>query len=429
VDILQKMFDDLFNEEFSFPAMASRLAEKKLKEHGKTLNARQRARLKRAFAEAEAEAETPSDKEAATITITIPDSSILNRLAFFRRKPVEHIILNLAELDLDDVLNRLVDSIPSIIEQAGTATAELILEELIRVSPKMLAQHHKELQQFHRVVRNSWARPLDLLETMIVLALEAGDDFNSEFRESAASTNDTVFEALTRLHARACQVAGEVHALLSAGYADGAHARWRSLHEINVVALFVASRGNELAERYLLHVGVESHKAAKPYQTYADRLGYEPLDEEELKAISEVSAQLIARFGPDYANDYGWASDALANPRPTFADIERAVDLQHLRPHYRMASHNVHANPRGALFRLGLYPGSEDILLAGPSTAGFADPGQGAAISLGGITIALLTLRPNLDRVVMAQVFLRIVDMIGSEFLAAQEANEKLPPA
>jgi hypothetical protein len=94
-----------------------------------------------------------------------------------------------------------------------------------------------------------------------------------------------------------------------------------------------------------------------------------------------------------------------------------------------MASHNVHANPRGVFFRLGLYPDNEHILLAGPSTAGFAEPGHGAAISLGGVTIALLNLRPNLDRIVMSRIFLEVIDRIGSEFLAAQEADEKRPPA
>ena len=43
-----------------------------------------------------------------------------------------------------------------------------------------------------------------------------------------------------------------------------------------------------------------------------------------------------------------------------FSDIERAVRLDHLRPYYKLASHNVHANPKGMLFRLGLYPESDE---------------------------------------------------------------------
>lgn len=420
METLQKEFEELFRREFSLPAFATRLAQKTLQEQGKPLSERQLRAFRNAFEKALSSDATTKD----AVTITIPDASIRERLLFFKKKPVTHIGLDLSELDIDDALDNFVKSLPSIIEEASTAAADGILRELLTASQRMLRERHREMRHFHYRVRKAWSHPLDLLETMIVLATEAGGDFNHEFRPAAAAENDTTFEAITHLHARACQVAGEVHALLSAGFADGAHARWRTLHEINAVALLIASKGNDLAERYLLHSVVESHKAAKLHQTYAARLGYEPLVDEELKEISEASAQLIAKFGPEYASDYGWAADALSNPQPTFADIERAVDLQHLRPYYRLASHNVHANPKGALFRLGLYPDSEPILLAGPSTAGFADPGHGAAISLGSITTTLLTLRPNMDRIVMARVLLRFVDMLGEDFLSAQEADQ-----
>jgi len=59
----------------------------------------------------------------------------------------------------------------------------------------------------------------------------------------AAAQNDYQFEALVRLQAGAARVAGEIYALLLSGYASGAHARWRTLHEIAVTALFIAQRG------------------------------------------------------------------------------------------------------------------------------------------------------------------------------------------
>jgi hypothetical protein len=34
-----------------------------------------------------------------------------------------------------------------------------------------------------------------------------------------------------------------------------------------------------------------------------------------------------------------------------------------------------------------------------------------------------------MDRIVMARILLRFVDMIGQEFLAAQEADEAMPSA
>jgi hypothetical protein len=91
---------------------------------------------------------------------------------------------------------------------------------------------------------------------------------------------------------------------------------------------------------------------------------------------------VIAKYGPDFAKgDYGWAGHHLGKTKPTFRNIEAAMQIDHFRAHYRLASHNVHANPKGVFFKLGTLAESQ-VLLAGPSNAGLADPGHGAAISL-----------------------------------------------
>jgi hypothetical protein len=82
--------------------------------------------------------------------------------------------------------------------------------------------------------------------------------------------------------------------------------------------------------------------------------------------------------------------------KPTFRDIEDSVGTDHLRAHYRMASHNVHANPKGVFFKLRLLPEAQ-LLLAGRSNAGLADPGHGTSISLGQVSSTLLTLQRTLD--------------------------------
>jgi hypothetical protein len=185
------------------------------------------------------------------------------------------------------------------------------------------------------------------------------------------------------------------------------------------------SFGNDIAERYLLHDAVESYKAARLYQQYSNALGYEPLSDEEFGEIKSTYDHLISRFGLSFKEDYGWASSVLQKPSPTFRDIEEKVGLDHLRPFYKMASHNVHANPKGVLFKLGLFPESQDILLAGPSNLGLADPGHETAISLGQITTALLTTKPNVDRLVLCKILIRLAEEIGDEFLAAQKSLEE----
>ncbi|NJM53745.1 MAG: hypothetical protein HC846_10380 [Blastocatellia bacterium] len=78
------------------------------------------------------------------------------------------------------------------------------------------------------------------------------------------------FEVLLSLYARACLVSSEILVLLKAGFPDGSHARWRTLHEIAVVAMFIEKHGKEVAERYLLHEYVEDYKGAMQHQKYCE---------------------------------------------------------------------------------------------------------------------------------------------------------------
>ena len=125
--------------------------------------------------------------------------------------------------------------------------------------------------------------------------------------------------------------------------------------------------------------------------------------------------QLIARFGKEFRGDYGWASHHLGNPQPTFKDIERAAGIDHLRAHYRMASHNVHANPKGVFVKLGLMQESQ-VLLAGPSNAGLTDPGHCAALSLTHVSTTLGVLQPTFDNTVGLQIIVNLADEIGETF-------------
>jgi hypothetical protein len=85
-----------------------------------------------------------------------------------------------------------------------------------------------------------------------------------------------------------------------------------------------------------------------------------------------------------------------------------------------MASHNVHANPKGVFFQLGLArePG---LLLAGPSNAGLCDPGQGAALSLMQITTTFAARHPTLDTNVDIRMISALAQEIGDAFGDAHE--------
>ena len=99
--------------------------------------------------------------------------------------------------------------------------------------------------------------------------------------------------------------------------------------------------------------------------------------------------------------------------------------MGHLRPYYKLASHNVHSNPKGIYQKLGLTSGSR-VLLAGASDAGLSLPGQSAAISLLQASSALSLLHPVLDGIIATRLMGRFCTEISESFSrVSQECAEK----
>ena len=98
------------------------------------------------------------------------------------------------------------------------------------------------------------------------------------------------------------------------------------------------------------------------------------------------------------------------------------MDVEHLRPYYRLASHDVHANPKGVFFKLGLLDETE-LLLAAGSNAGLADPGSNTAVSLVQACSSLMSLQPSLNSMATIRTLLALEDETS---LAFQAAHEKL---
>ena len=304
--------------------------------------------------------------------------------------------------------------------------AEVLLKTLKSSSKKMLKESRSYSRRFEERLFKRWKKPIDLLEMLLAISYEVGDEFNSKYREEACRTNDYVFDVLTRLHARSCQIGFEILALLKSGLADGAHARWRTLHEIAVISFFITEHGQSVAERFLHFEIIEAHKAAVEYQKYCHELGYEPFTNKELHLIGKMRANVIKTYERGFSKNYGWIPENILSRRD-FAEIEKSVKLDKHRPYYRLACHNVHSGPKGIKFRLGLIQNSSmgPIILAGPSNFGLADPGQGMAISLVQITTRLLTIRPTMERLITIMAIQKLVDEICAAFVEVQSQIEE----
>ena len=194
-------------------------------------------------------------------------------------------------------LDELKANVALIIPDLADSIADSMLSRIKKDAPSGLLANWEYRRQFEERLRTHWQNPLELLDLFISLALEAGDEFNREFRGDAARSIDAVFEALTRLHARACQIASAILVLLRSGYADDAHARWRALHEISVVSHFISEEGQEVAERYLLHDGIQRYKLALKLREHAESLAAESLSQKELDELKIERDQLVRQFG------------------------------------------------------------------------------------------------------------------------------------
>ena len=95
-----------------------------------------------------------------------------------------------------------------------------------------------------------------------------------------------------------------------------------------------------------------------------------------------------------------------------------------MRPYYKWASQNVHAGAKGISNRIGLCEATEDLLLVGQSNSGMTDPAHSSAISLTQVTTVLLNIKPNIDRLVILNILLKMEDEIGEIFLSCDTGKD-----
>lgn len=331
------------------------------------------------------------------------DKAIKEAMASAETNAELESISDAAPAQFKELLNHLPNSI---LEDIKHAASEDGLEDRRRLHREFVERNVKR-----------WRQGFDVIELLVEICTEAGELVNERLRPEAVAREDLVFDILVRLHAKACLIAREIVCLLKNGFADGAHARWRALHEVTVTAIFLAQNGNEVAERYCLHELVDSYKGASQHRKYADRLQSAPLSDDDFYWLKNQYDQVLNRFGAAFKNAYGWAEEALEKKRATFSDLEEAVSLDHWRPYYKWASQNIHANAKTIRFSLGLTEVNKDVLLAGPSNSGMVDPSDSMAISLSQITITLLGRSPNLDDLVLMKMILALSHEVGDAFM------------
>jgi len=359
--------------------------------------------------------------------IRVCNSSLLKKGSILLSKIQNGSVSSPIVGDMPKVLHDSKRISKGVIKIASTSS-EAIVEALHRNPSKSLRSQRQFREQFENRLLERWQKPIDLLEILVAFCLQAGASlkYSTKSGQTRSPSDDFLFYVLRNLHARGCQVANEILSLLKAGFADGAHARWRTLYEIAVISCFIKNHGQESAKRYLQYESVENYKEMLEYQRHYSELGYEPIPEKTIKGLSDAYQDIIKRYGRAFGRPYGWIPENTLKDR-SFAGIEKSEHFDKLRPYYILACHNVHSGPKAIRFRLGIFRGGRHraVVLAGASNYGLADPGQGAAISLSQITTCFLSTRPTIRNLTSMMVTLRLVDEIRTAFVEVQNQIER----
>jgi len=273
-----------------------------------------------------------------------------------------------------------------------------------------------------------WKPAMDLLELLISTCIKAGSNVNTEREILEDSREEIHIGVLIRLHAKACAISNEILLLLKNGFADGAHARWRTLHEINVTLHFLDLNGSECTERFLAHEIYDSYYGMKFHKKYENRLQEKGPSEEECKIIKNEFKCAIAKYGHEFDSQYGWAVPYIKTDNPSrvgFQSLERAVRLDHMRPYFKWASQNVHTSFKTLTKSLAAPSFDINVINVGPSNYGLTDPAHAAALSLSQSTCAILKTSTTHENLIMMKCISNLCTEIGNAFLHISHQFER----
>ncbi len=325
--------------------------------------------------------------------------------------------------DLAQQADTFNEKLPEVLRGLVISSAQALCKTLKKNWPEQWEWEQNTQAGFQERLEQRWGKGFTSLRMMLTIAREIGGEVYAANRRSKSKKHVRRREVLQRLHVRGCQVVAEILCLMENGFADGAMARWRTLHEITVVAALIAEHDEDLGQRYLDHEAIEAAKAMKLYQEHQVNLGLRPFEKREAERIERRRNALKKQYGKEFDEPYGWAAHHLGFDGRQFAYLETAADKSSSRPYYKMASYNVHAGAKGIMFRLGLL--DHGGFLAGASNTGFTEPGQHTAFDLARLTGHLLHERMGFDEQIQMQVLLDLRDEVPPALWKAERQLKK----
>jgi hypothetical protein len=300
-----------------------------------------------------------------------------------------------------EAVAEVTEAVSKAVPEAVGAAADIIVDELLQNAGENAAQLRTEQANRIQSVQRMWGVALDELDFLRNLVLEWGHEA-FELRSGPYASPNTAF-ALNRLLARAYDVVGEIVVLGRNGYADGALARWRSLHELCVIAMFLSKQSDRCAVMYLSHHRVEELKLLDVDRSSGTANAKDIHSDRRIGRLRREKTALVARFGKAFAGNYGWASVALGQARTTFRELESQVGLNLLRRGYQRANSTVHGGALATLTRISLSDSTIDGA-AVPPAYGCEIAANYATASLSMLVAELCLATENADLLTMSAV-------------------------
>lgn len=186
----------------------------------------------------------------------------------------------------------------------------------VKSTPRLMFEERDGRVRSRNMIYDRWKRPFELVTGFIAVNAELSEMVQAYHRDLIWKDGDQVISgAMISAHVRAVRCSNEILSLMEAGHADGAYARWRTLHELSVVARFLAQSPPIVSERYI-HWG--HYLRIKALHAHDLVTGSNDRVDTEGKAIDlqDELLRMQRHFGEGIKADYGWAKPAINSARP-----------------------------------------------------------------------------------------------------------------
>lgn len=313
-----------------------------------------------------------------------------------------------------------------IIDEKLTATIENIAKSTLEEIYKYCISDGSDLKnrekEIYNKISNNYKVGIRLFEGFMELNAQISSMTYGKYFKLFDTFDDHIkLDTLIAIHVRACQVANEILVLIKNGYADGAHARWRTLHELSVTFLYLYDSDYKVIHMYNDYEIIEKYKKAKEYKACENSLDLEKLEDEEWEELSKRRDEIIEKYGKDFSEGYGWTMNDLPKGRRNFRELEKLVGTEKLRIIYSWANESVHAGVSGIKDKLSLREEESYHFLTGSNDCGFLDPVQYTSYSLCQMSEVLLGMEDSILHKIFDELLFYFQNEVVLEFSRVEE--------